>query len=128
MGVGAVNAVNGIKRINAAEIAQYGTAGSLLDKIQGKLQGWTEGQPIPADVLKDMKTLHSTLEAEPYQVYNDSLNSLNNRTGAQFKPAFAPPGSAKSTGKSGTVRARDTDGKLHEAPAGTPLPAGWKLE
>jgi hypothetical protein len=29
---------------------------------------------------------------------------------------------------SGTVRARDPQGNLHEAKAGTPLPAGWKLE
>ncbi len=91
IGVGAVNAINGIKRINSAEIAQYGTAGSLLDKIQGKLQGWTEGQPIPADVLKDMKTLHSTLAAEPWQVYTQSLQSLNDRSGSTLKPAFEPP-------------------------------------
>jgi hypothetical protein len=26
------------------------------------------------------------------------------------------------------IRARDPQGKLHEAPAGTPLPQGWKLE
>lgn len=28
----------------------------------------------------------------------------------------------------GTIRARDTNGQLHEAPAGTKLPPGWKLE
>lgn len=28
----------------------------------------------------------------------------------------------------GTIRARDPQGKLHEAPAGTPLPQGWVLE
>lgn len=28
----------------------------------------------------------------------------------------------------GTMRARDPQGKLHEAPAGTPLPAGWTVE
>ncbi len=28
----------------------------------------------------------------------------------------------------GTIRARDPQGKLHEAPAGTPLPDGWKAE
>jgi hypothetical protein len=26
------------------------------------------------------------------------------------------------------IRARDPKGVLHEAPAGTPLPPGWKLE
>lgn len=30
--------------------------------------------------------------------------------------------------KSGSIFARDPQGKLHQAPEGTPLPAGWKLE
>lgn len=44
----------------------------------------------------------------------------------------APPGGASQPvsqpAKQGTIRARDAAGKLHEAPAGTPLPAGWKPE
>jgi hypothetical protein len=28
----------------------------------------------------------------------------------------------------GAIRARDPQGRLHEAPAGTALPAGWKAE
>jgi len=32
------------------------------------------------------------------------------------------------TGASGVIRARDPQGTLHEAPAGTALPPGWKLE
>jgi hypothetical protein len=107
VGVGAVNAVNGIKRINSAEIAQYGTAGSLLDKIQGKLQGWTEGQPIPKDVLDDMATLHQALRSSSYQQYTDGLKSLNLRSGAKLQPAFDPPAAA-SGGKAapavGTVQ------------------------
>lgn len=91
VGVGALNAVNGIKRINSAEIAQYGTAGSLLDKIQGKLQGWTEGQPIPQDIIDDMRTLHQMLGEQGYKTYTDSLNSLNDRTGSAFKPNVAAP-------------------------------------
>lgn len=97
VGVGAVNAVNGIKRINSAEIAQYGTAGSLIDKIQGKLQGWTEGQPIPKDVLDDMQALHNELRKSSYQQYTDGLNSLNLRSGSKLQPAFDAP-QAASTG------------------------------
>jgi len=44
-------------------------------------------------------------------------------------------GVVKTTGSSAAaesaaapVRARDPQGKLHEAPAGTPIPAGWKKE
>jgi hypothetical protein len=86
LGVGAVNAVNGIKRINSAEIAQYGSAGSLVDKIQGRLQGWVEGQPIPADVLKDMKSLHDTLAESALARHSREVQSINNSYGANFKP------------------------------------------
>ena len=91
LGVGAVNAVNGIKRINSAEIAQYGQAGSLLDKIQGKIQGLTEGKPIPKDVLDDMRALHSELSQGSWESYNNTLSSLNQRTGSKFQPTVAPP-------------------------------------
>ncbi len=94
-GVGAVNAINGIKRINSAEIHQYGTAGSLLDEIKGKLGKWTEGKPIPADVLKDIKTLHDDLGAQAYSKYAGELHSLNERTGAQYKPTYEPPTGAE---------------------------------
>jgi hypothetical protein len=96
VGVGAVNAVNGIKRINSAEIAQYGTAGSLLDKIQGKLQGWTEGQPIPKDVLDDMRALHQALRSSSYQQYTDGLNSINQRYGSKFGPTAPAPATPKN--------------------------------
>lgn len=38
----------------------------------------------------------------------------------------AEVGGTQSSG--GMIRARDLQGKLHEAPKGTPLPAGWKTE
>lgn len=44
--------------------------------------------------------------------------------------AGAPSAAAKpkANAAKGTIRARDAQGKLHEAPAGTALPQGWKLE
>lgn len=38
------------------------------------------------------------------------------------------PGRGPQGGGSNMIQARDAQGKLHQAPAGTPLPAGWKLE
>lgn len=37
-------------------------------------------------------------------------------------------GTAPAAGGGGVIRARDPQGRLHEAPAGTPLPKGWKAE
>lgn len=49
----------------------------------------------------------------------ESRAKLDRLQGAKPAPAATP---------SGTIRARDPQGNLHEAKAGTPLPAGWKLE
>ena len=40
----------------------------------------------------------------------------------------ASKGAGGTAAPTGTIRARDAQGKLHEAPAGTALPAGWKQE
>lgn len=37
-------------------------------------------------------------------------------------------GGSSSAAPSGMIRAVDPQGNLHQAPAGTPLPAGWKLQ
>jgi hypothetical protein len=38
------------------------------------------------------------------------------------------PASKDATGGGGFIEALDTQGNVHHAPAGTPLPAGWKLK
>lgn len=134
-GVGAVNAINGIKRINSAEIAQYGTAGSLLDEIKGKLGKWTEGKPIPAGVLKDIKELHDQLGTQAYQKYTGALDSLNKRTGATYQPTYAAPGGAVLPRGNGAAIDKATARKFYEAAGGDPAKAqklaednGWKVE
>jgi hypothetical protein len=114
-GVGAINAVNGIKRINQAEIQQYGTAGSLIQKIQGKLQGWTEGKPIPDSVLNDMATVHEMLAGGAYQKYTSNLAALNQRSGAKYGPAFEAP---KPLGGSGGAKTINTQADYNALPKG----------
>jgi hypothetical protein len=86
VGVETVNAINGIKRINKDEIKQYGSAGSLLDKIQGRLSGLTVGQPIPADVLTDIETMHNTLRQNSETEYRTRLEGLNRDYKSDFQP------------------------------------------
>ena len=91
VGVETLNALNGIKRINTAEIAQYGTAGSLLDEIKGKLGKIPSGQPVPADVIADIRQLHQTLTQDAYSKYKANLDNLNKRTGSKYDPAYEAP-------------------------------------
>ncbi len=86
LGVGALNAINGIKRMNKAEIDQYQGAGSLYDKITGKLGGLAEGKPIPADVLADIETLHKTLAEGAAKKHAGEVSAINVSHGSNFKP------------------------------------------
>ena len=98
MGVEALNAVNGIKRINKAEIDQYGHAGSLVDKIQGKLGGWVSGQPIPAGVLKDIEELHTSLRNNLEKGANDKLGGVNQTYRSNFTLPSAQAAGGATTG------------------------------
>jgi len=58
------------------------------------------------------------------QTFQNDVNRPAN-TGSTAAPKQTATGTPQG---GGTIRARDPQGKLHEAPAGTPLPAGWKPE
>jgi hypothetical protein len=77
IGVETLNAINGIKRINKDEIKQYGSAGSLYDKIVGKLAGAAIGQPISPDVLKDIEAMHNTLRQNSEAEFTSRRKGLN---------------------------------------------------
>ena len=73
------------------------------------------------------------------QKMKDNLAEVKAMTDGKLKgikeqiASAAHPGSGNNPATSlpqqgGTMKARDPQGKLHEAPAGTPLPAGWKVE
>ena len=54
--------------------------------------------------------------ANRHQSYQNEIGGLQQKLGVS-------PGGQKKM-----IRARDPQGVLHEAPAGTPLPQGWKSE
>ena len=103
VGVETLNAINGIKRINSAEINQYGNAGSLLDEIKGKLGKLAVGKPIDQSVLNDIRELHQTLAQQGYQAYTGGLKALNDRTGAKYAPTIPPPNLSRGAKASATT-------------------------
>jgi hypothetical protein len=107
VGVETLNAINGIKRINGAEISQYGTAGSLLDRIQGKIGSLAVGKPIPQDVVNDIRELHQQIAEGSYQQYTAGLNSLNQRTGSKFVPTVDAPNIRKPAAGASAYKAGD---------------------
>ena len=81
-------------------------------------------KPFLPAVNDDINTVRNKLESLKKQV--EGLNSFQREAYAEGYQAL--PGDKAAAKAGGTIKARDPQGQLHEAPAGTALPAGWKLE
>lgn len=129
-GVLTINSANGTKRMNMAEINQYGGAGSVADHVQQWFGTHVTGDRIPEDILKDMEALHGSLEKNSENTYRNAITNVNTNFGSKINPddLLKNLKGSSTNATTGTIRARDLQGKLHEAPAGTALPTGWKLE
>jgi hypothetical protein len=77
---------------------------------------------------KETGLLESALGAlDPGQSPANFAAQLEKIKGSLERWESAKSGGAPQ-GQGGTIRARDPQGNLHEAPAGTALPQGWKIE
>lgn len=114
----------GVHRINKTEIDQYAGGGSLWQRMEGHFGKTLTGKSIPDSVMKDMKEIQDIQAQGAQSRYENTLSSINQTYGSSFKPVqmkgLEPSG--------GVIYARDPQGQLHQAKAGTALPAGWKTE
>jgi hypothetical protein len=88
-GVLEITTSNGMTRINRNELEAYGGAGSLLDKLKGKIGGAVSGAKIPKDVLDDIEQLHNSIRQGAENAYNQKLDAINQNYHANFKPVTA---------------------------------------
>lgn len=65
----------GLNRINTAEIGVTANAGSMFDRISGWLGKAAEGQPVPANIQKDILEFADILDKAAYKRYSDSVDS-----------------------------------------------------
>ena len=75
----------GIKRINMAEIQNYG-GGSLWQKMEGHIGKALTGESIPSSVLSDMGEMQDIQRRGSTEKYNNSLKTINQNYGSNFKP------------------------------------------
>jgi hypothetical protein len=87
-----------VNRVNQSELKSVTGAGSLIDKVQGWVQGKTEGQPIPPDILKATDDLAALQVENAQQKHAGEVQAINIARGAKL-PAkkasdlgFAPIG------------------------------------
>jgi hypothetical protein len=107
-----------VNRVNKQEVSAASGGVSALRSVENWLSSKTEGKPTDAQ-LNDIQTLGNLVKRSAQVTRDGKITNLNTNYGSKF-PIDAP--------QAQPVRARDPRGNLHEAPAGTPLPPGWKLE
>ncbi len=85
-GVLSINTGQGVKRVNMAEISQYGGAGSLLDKVQGFFGKQLSGESIPPDILNAMDQFHSSLIPVAQNRLANKYAGINQNYGSKLDP------------------------------------------
>lgn len=90
-----VTTSEGVKRINMAEIATVQGAGSLFERIKGRIGKFATGQPLPADLQNDITKLADLLENSARKKYENGFETVTKRYGLKDetirpKPEAAP--------------------------------------
>lgn len=96
-----ITTMEGVKRINAVELGIPTGAGSLWDRVQGKVGQWTAGQPMDADLQGDLIALADTIQKAAYKKYQTNHQSLVKRYGLTDEEALPEPGGGQQGGGGG---------------------------
>lgn len=124
-----------LNRVNSQELRSVSdSSGNAYDRVQGFLDKYTEGQPIPPAVLKDLKTIATGMETAASRTYNFKVQVNNRTTGSKFqpitledasapaarprtaKPAYTKGQSVMYQGKAHTIQDITPEGKLVLSP------------
>ncbi len=84
----------GFNRINMAEIGIPASAGNSWDRIVGWFGKKAEGQPVPANIQKDMLTFADILDKAAYVKYLGGHTALTKRYGLTDEVPLPAPGGA----------------------------------
>ena len=121
-------AVNAARQVANNEIAKVtsggGLGGVLSDAARKEVMQYNPADATFAQTKAVANVLKNDM-ANRHQAMDATLSEIKGRIGnpgSQQTPQAIPAGTTTM------IRARDKQGKLHEAPAGTPLPEGWTLE
>ena len=82
----AINTASGVKRVNMSEISSMSSAGSLVQRIQGKLAGLATGDKVPDSVLADLAQVRDNMGATSTAQHQNEVNGINATYHSDFKP------------------------------------------
>lgn len=125
-----VTTSEGVKRINMAEIATVKGAGSLLERIKGKIGGVVSGQPLSPELQNDILKLSDLLEESARQKYDRNANQIIKTYGLSNDLIIPKPDRTGSVGQGDTARVRvvGPNGETGTMPASSALPPGWRKQ
>jgi hypothetical protein len=131
-------------RMNEAEISRIVGGRSAWETLKANIQHWAtdpdKARSITADQDKQIRALVQTVQSKlvaKQKIMDDAEESLLSSEDPKEHRQIVADARKKldgidaetaMEGGGGMIRARDPQGKLHEAPKGTSLPAGWKAE
>jgi len=126
-------------RITQPELNAIAKARGIAGDVQGTLQSWAGKGKLTPEQQKQLTGILDDVHARILQkqsIHNETLDRINGAASreeiinadkeARQKLSALEQGQHSAGGQ--MMRARDPNGVLHEAPSGTPLPAGWKVE
>lgn len=109
-------------RVTKDMIEHHLGARNISDSAMVAVQKLTNGDVLSKDQWDAFKGLISNSRNLTWQTTQKEAKRRNVDISGSL------PGDLKGGGPPTTIRARDPQGQLHEAPAGTKLPQGWTLE
>lgn len=128
-----ITTAQGVHRINRTEVDQYGGAGSLYDRLAGKVGGTISGKDIPDNVLNDMDALQKQVAQNATILHANKVATINQAYGSKFEPMnfgdggaqgggsfTAPSGASTATGPNGH-KIVAVGGKWVDAKTGQPI-------
>lgn len=86
-----VTTMEGVKRINNTELQNVAGAGSLLDRIKGKVGKLTEGQPMDKALQSDLIALGNLLQRSAYDKYLKAHQTTVQRYSLTDEQPFTAP-------------------------------------
>lgn len=138
-GFGDVTAINAFQRmvdpgatVREGDVALLQSAASFKDTLLSEypIEKLQSGAKLPEAVRERMRQVAEHLYRVRAQNYNDTVGNQYRKLAEAAQVPFELIGSefVVTPSASAMIEAIDPSGNIHHAPAGTPLPPGWRLK
>jgi len=108
----AINTAAGVKRVNMNEINSMSSAGSIFQRIQGKLTGLATGDKVPDSILSDLQQVADSMGQTASSQHQNEIKGINATYHSNFKPINFGANSSMPAGIAVGMIPRKSDGSV----------------